>query len=167
MSSPTSRRIGGPKRRRSSSASSAWMRFSVSSSSTVDILVAGEPESVVIEDLHAGEQIAQVVGDEILEREEPRRLAVVGELDEPGQHGRHLEPRELLPARAGVADADRQVEREARDVGKRVGRVDGERHEHREDLGVEVVVELGAVGVVDVVPRDEFDADLGEGRPHQ
>ena len=91
-------------------------------------------------------------------------LAVVGQFHEPREHGRHLEARELLAAGARVADADREVEGEPRDVGERVRRVDRERHEHREDLGVEVVVQLGAVVVVDVRPRDDLDADVAPGR---
>ena len=132
-----------------------------------DVLVAGEAERVVVEDLHAGEEVLEVVRDELLERQEPHGLAVVGELHEPGEHRRHLEARELLAAGARVADADREVEREPRDVGERVRRVDGERHEHGEDLRVEVVVQLGAVVVVDVGPRHDLDAGLGERGPDE
>ena len=34
----------------------------------LDVLVAGDAERVVLEDLHAGEEVAEVVGDEVLER---------------------------------------------------------------------------------------------------
>ena len=41
-----------------------------------DVLVAREAERVVVEDLHAGEEVVEVVGDEVLEREVAHRLAV-------------------------------------------------------------------------------------------
>ena len=40
------------------------------------VLVAGEAEGVVIEDLHPGEEIAEVVRDEVLERQVAHRVAV-------------------------------------------------------------------------------------------
>ena len=89
-----------------------------------------------------------------------------GDIHEAGQHRRHLEPRELLAARPGVADADREVEREARDVRERVRGVDGERHQHREDLRLEVLGEPGALVVLELVPRDDLDAGLGQRRAH-
>ena len=58
------------------------MRFSVSSSSIDDVLVAREAERVVIEDLHAREEVVEVVGDELLERQVAHRVAVPRDLDE-------------------------------------------------------------------------------------
>ena len=46
-------------------------------------------------------------------------------------------------------------------------RIDGERHQDREDLCVEVVVELRAVVLAEIRPRDHVDARLGERGPHQ
>ena len=68
----------------------------------LDILVPGDAEHVVLEDLHAGEQVAEVVGDEVFERDEAHLAARSPrvELHEAGQHLRHLEPRELLPCRS-------------------------------------------------------------------
>ena len=40
-------------------------------------------------------------------------------------------------------------------------RVDRERHEHGEDLRAEVVVQVLALGLVELVPRDDVDAGLG------
>ena len=40
----------------------------------LDVLVARDAEHVVLEDLHAGEEVAEVVGDEVLERDVPRVL---------------------------------------------------------------------------------------------
>ena len=43
----------------------------------LDVLVAGDAELVVLEDLHAREQVAEVVGDEVLERDEAQPAALV------------------------------------------------------------------------------------------
>jgi hypothetical protein len=126
------------------------------------VLVAREAERVVIEDLHAGEDVAQVLGDEVFEQDEAS-LAVVGlQRVEPRKHGRHLEAGELLLLTARVVDAHGDVEGEARDVGERVHRVDGERHQHGEDLLVEEVAELDALGIGELVPADDVDALVGE-----
>ena len=41
-----------------------------------DVLVAREAEGVVIEDLHPGEEVAEVVRDEVLERQVAHRVAL-------------------------------------------------------------------------------------------
>ena len=86
----------------------------------------------------------------------------VGERDEAGEQRRHLHPREALVAARRVADGDREVERQVRDVGERVRGVDGERGEHREDRLGEHLLELGAVVVGEVVPVGEADAGVLE-----
>ncbi len=126
------------------------------------VLVAGEPERVMVQDLHPREQVAQVVRDQVLERQIAHEVAVPGHLDEPGQHGRHFQAGELLPSAAGVADPDREVEGQARDVRERVRGVDRERHEHREHLGLEVLVEPVSVGLVQIAPGQHVDAGLGQ-----
>ena len=108
MSSVISRRMGGPNRRRSSSLLERLDEVLGLVLLDLDVLVAGDAEHVVLEDLHAGEQVAEVVGDEVLERHEAHagrgRRADVSH--EPGQHLRHLQARELLPCRsAGCARA--------------------------------------------------------------
>ena len=108
-----------------------------------DVLVAGEAERVVVEDLHAGEQVFEVVRDELLERQVAHGVAVAGDVHEARQHRRHLEPRELLPPGPRVADADREVQRQPRDVREGVRGVDGERHQHREHLALEVLGQRG------------------------
>ena len=119
----------------------------------LDVLVAGDPELVVLEHLHAGEEVVEVVGDEVLERDEPQQPAVViRQLHEPRQHRRHLEPGELLLARLRAAHPDREVERQSGDVGERMRRVDRERHQHREDLAGEDLVDAVPVGLVEVGP---------------
>ncbi len=130
-----------------------------------DVLVAREAERVVVEHLHAGEEVVEVVRDELLEREVAHRVAVVRHLDEAGQHRRHLEARELLAAGPGVADADREVQRQAGDVRERMRGVDRERHEHREDLRLEVLVQACALVGGQRVVGDDLDAGVGERGP--
>ena len=43
----------------------------------LDVLVARDAELVVLEDLHAGEQVVEVVGDEVLEGDEAQAAALV------------------------------------------------------------------------------------------
>ena len=63
-----------------------------------------------------------------------------GQRDEPRQHVRHLDARELgAPA---VLHHHREVLAQVRDVGERVSRVERERRQDGEDLGLEVVREV-------------------------
>ena len=98
-------------------------------------------------------------GDHLLERHE---ALAVGHHDEAREQRRDLHPGEALLAGLGVADRDREVEREVRDVRERVGRVHRERGEHREDARVEHLDEVLAVVVVELVPVGERDADVFE-----
>ena len=100
----------------------------------LEVLVAGHPEGVVLQHLHAREQPVEVRRDDVLERHEP----LVAELDEAREDRRHLDPREVLLAGVGVADGDGEVEREPGDVREGVSRVDRQRRQHRPDaLGEE------------------------------
>ncbi len=63
---------------------------------------------------------------------------------------------------SGSRTTHRQVQRQVRDVGERVRRVDGERREHRVHELLERALQLGAVGRVEVVPVEESDARLLE-----
>ena len=64
-----------------------------------------------------------------------------------------LSARELLPPGAALRTRTDEVERQPRDVGERMRRVDRERHQHREDLAPEVVAQLRALVVGELVPR--------------
>ena len=57
--------------------------------------VAGDPEQVVRDDLQAGEELGQVRGDEVLERQERRRPAGRADRDEPRHVVGHLDPGEV------------------------------------------------------------------------
>jgi hypothetical protein len=103
----------------------------------------------VLTHLHAGEQLVQVGGDDVFERDEPAAYrpgsdSPLDDPQEPGQHRGHLDPGEVLGAGRRVDEDDGEVERQAGDVGERVGRVDGQRGEHREDLLAEEAVQRRA-----------------------
>jgi len=125
----------------------------------LEVLVARDAERVVLQHLHAGEELAEVRGDDVLERHEP-----LGPDDhEPLEDRRHLHAGEELGARRGVPHDDREVEGEARDVRERVGRVDRQRREDREHLVLEERGELVALGLGCLVPAQDLDA-LGSQR---
>lgn len=124
-------------------------------------------------DLHAGEEVVQVRGDDVLERHEARLEEVGGHrrlgaahLEEARERRRHLDPREVLLARLGVDEDHREVEREAGDVGEGVGRVDGERGEYRVYLVAEELTQAVLLGLLDLAPAHDVDALLGEGGAH-
>ncbi len=103
--------------------------------------VARDPERVAAQDLHAGEQIAEVRRDELLERQELLHVlaslagldAQARERDEARQALRHLDPRELLLVGVRVARLHRQRQRQVRQERKRVAGIDAQRGQHRED----------------------------------
>ena len=128
----------------------------------LEILVAGDPEGVELQHLHAGEQPLEVLADDVLERHE----ALVAEGDEAAERGRHLDPCEVLLAGLGVADQHGHVQREPGDVGERVSRVDGERREDREDALLEEPLAELLLLAVEVVPPHQVDP-VGRQRRHQ
>ena len=104
----------------------------------LEVLVAGDPEGVHAEHLHAGEQPLEVLGDDVLERHEP----LVADGHEPREDRRHLDPGEVLLAGLRVAHQHGEVERQPGDVRERVRRVDGQRRQHREDPLLEQLLAL-------------------------
>ncbi len=128
-----------------------------------EVGVAGDAEDVVVDDLHAGEQPVEVLGDQILERDEGE--AVAGR-DEARQHLlRDLHARERLHVRHRVAYEHAERERQVGDVRERTPEADGERRQHREDLVAEAVVERAPLLRPDVVDADDPDAVVGQPRP--
>ena len=105
----------------------------------LDVGVARDPERMLREHVHAGEQRVEVRGDDLLQRHVAR---AVGHGHEPGEQRRHLHPGEALFAAGAVAHRHCEVERQVRDVRERVRGVDRERREHREDAIVEHAGEL-------------------------
>ncbi len=98
-----------------------------------DILIAGHAEGAVGDDLHAGEELIQMSGDHLLQRNEPP----VAQRHEPAQHIGDFHPCELGDATHRIADQHGEVHAQAGDVGERVGWIHRERGEYREDAGLE------------------------------
>ena len=135
----------------------------------LQVRVARDPEGVALRHLHAGEQLRQVRGDEVLDRQEGDRLVVRVVRRDPDQARdvvRHLHAREPLGAALGVADGHGQVEREAGDVGERVRGVDGQRRQHREHGLGEVGRQRRALLVGQRRPPVDPDALLVQLRAH-
>ena len=78
--------------------------------------------------------------------------------DEAAEGRRHLDPREVLGAGLGVAYDDREVERQPGDVGERVGGVDGQGGEDREDPVLEELLADLLLLAVELGPADDLDA---------
>ena len=125
----------------------------------VEVRVAGDPEGVVLADLHVREQPGQVGGDQLLEGDKARSPA---ERNETGQQRRHLHPRKALFAGAGILDQHRQVERQVRDVREWVPRIDGERRENGEDVLLEDTEQPGPFLFVKVVDAREENVGRGQ-----
>ena len=132
------------------------------------VSVPGHAEEVVPEDLHAREQEVEVRPDHLVEERVPMaadRLALAPrELDEAGQDGGHLHPREPALVRCGIAERHGHGQGQGRDVGERVARIDGEGRQDRVDLGEELLAQRGVMlrhlGVV-----DDLDALASEQTP--
>ncbi len=107
------------------------------------VRVPDDAEQVRRLQVGAREQVVQVGADDVLEERErqPRvRRHVGGDGDEPIQRGRNLHAREL--GAAAVADDDREVAAQVRDVRERMPGVERQRRQDRQDLGTEVVREV-------------------------
>ena len=93
------------------------------------------------------------------------RREVFRNRDEPRQHARHLDAREL--GAAAVLHPHREVHAQVRDVGERMARVEGQRRQHREDVRVEVLLQPLIHRRRVVARLDEVDALGGQQRPQR
>ena len=124
------------------------------------VRVARHAEGVLPDHAHPGEQTIEVRRDDLLDRHE---ALPVGHDHEPRQQRRHLHARDpLIPPAPGSRDDHGEVEGEVADVGERMGGVDGERGEHREDPVLEDRVDVPAVLAIERVVVGEAKADLSE-----
>ncbi len=83
-------------------------------------------------------------------------------LDEALQDRGHLDARKLTRLGLRVEQQHRNIERQPRDVGEGMGRIDGKRCEHRIDALGEQFVHLLALGVVELIPTHQFNSLGGE-----
>jgi hypothetical protein len=137
----------------------------------LNVLVAGDAERVVLQDLHAGEQLIQVNGDDFFQRDEPghaaghRTGARAVDGNEAGQLVRNLDAGEELFVTDRVADHHGQVQGQPRDIGERVGRIHRERSQDGEDFFREHRTELVLGLVIKLVPVHQVDVLIRQGRP--
>ena len=113
-------------------------------------------------DVHTREEHWQLGRDQLFDRQEDGFGRRLRHHDEARDVVRHLDPGEALGTRSGLADQDAEVERQTRDVGKRVSGVNGQRGEHREDLAAEVSRQRGPVLIRQRIPSDDPDALLSQ-----
>ena len=123
--------------------------------------VAGHPEGVGLDDLHAGEQPVEVVGDHLLQRHEAQRLR---HLHPARQDVRRLDPGEARRRVPGGLDRDRERQADVRDERERVGRIDRERRQHGEELAVELLGEVAPLAPPQLVPAHDLQPVLAQGR---
>ncbi len=150
----------GRSLRRRSSFSSAASRFSASSSSTSRSSLRVTRKVCTSSTSMPGKSSAEVGADDVLERDE----AGVAQRHEAVEVRRHLHPREVLLGRLRVPDQNGEVEREPRDVGEGVGRVDRQRREHRVDALLEELLAPLLLFAVEVGPADQRDALVAQRR---
>src|SRR5262249_11668296 len=102
--------------------------------------------------------------DRLLERDQPRRarLRLRRQADEALDLLRHADERVQRLAVVLADEMQRDGEAEIGDEGKRMRRVDRERREDRKDATQEVVLEPGAVRLLDRLAVDQQDILLGE-----
>nr|CEL15387.1 hypothetical protein [Kibdelosporangium sp. MJ126-NF4] len=132
------------------------------------VRVSGHPELVHLGDVHSGEQLTEVGPDQVLQRQERGApfVSIGLHLEQPRHVVGHLHPGEALGARLGVPHGDREVERQPRDVGERVRRIDRERCQHREDLVGEVDAQPLLVVLLQLRPAHDPDPALRQLRSH-
>ena len=120
----------------------------------LEVGIARHPEHCALDDVDAGEECGQEVGDDLLER---NMKAVAAKREEAPETFGDLHAREALVARLRVLSEDREREREARDVRERLTGADRERCEHRVDLAVKLTLEL-----LELLRAQVFDAANGD-----
>jgi hypothetical protein len=134
--------------------------------------VAGDLKRVAPQHLHAAEERAEVLGDELLKPHKLQGMAVgavagtrLGRYgDEPWQDRRNLHACKAFSA-GGMPQHDREAERQVRDVRERMRGVHGKRRQHGVYRGVEVLLERLALLVLEVRVVEQADAGFGELRP--
>jgi len=135
----------------------------------IEICITGDAEGISPDYFEAREEEIEVCGNKVFEINEMDVLVVVAFCRcryayEPGEEaGGHLDPGEELLF-VLVADYDSKVEREVRDEGKRVGGIECERDEDREDLLDKIGAERIFLFLVQVLVGRDEDPGLCEFR---
>ena len=121
----------------------------------LDLGVARHAERQHLQDLHAREELVQVVLDEFLQR---RVAARAGHLIQARRDLGHLHAREQLLAFARSAQHHAQAHAHVADEREAVARIHGQRREDGEHVAMEPGARLGALGVRKLFPGEQLDA---------
>ena len=108
-------------------------------------------------------------GDQLLHRQEPHHVGGTfagRQLEEAVDVVGHLDSREVLAAVVGLLDRDRKVQAQPADEREGVRRVDSQRGQYREHLLVEIRRQPRALVLVELGPRDDHDALVGQRGSH-
>ena len=125
--------------------------------------VSGDAEGEDLQDLHAGEEVVEVVLDDLLHGDE---VVAALEAEEPRGDLGHLDAREELLALAGAAQHDAERDAHVADEREAVAGVDGERREDGEDAAAEPRLGLHALRIVELLPAQDADAVGRQARQH-
>ena len=125
----------------------------------LDVGVPRDPERHDPEDLHAREEVVEVVLDDLLHRYEAPSVAQVVEA---GRDLRHLDAGEQFLGLPHSSHQDADGDAEVGDEGEAVARIDRERRQDRKD--VRPVPRLGVAALVgrEFLPRQELDPLFGQ-----
>ena len=118
---------------------------------------------MLADDLHPGEEHVKVRGDQLLERD---GTPAIRQGNEARQQRWDFDAGKTHLMAHGVADHHRQVEREVRDVGERMRRVDGERCENGKDAGAKLGGEEVTVRLIQLGHPGDRDPVLFERGRH-
>ena len=110
----------------------------------------------------AGEQPADEQAGRALQRDDAHLVAAARQADEAVDLLRHADERVHRLAVLHARELQRQREAEIGNERERMRRVDGERRQQRKDVGEEVVLEPGALGLLEVVGVDQRHALVGQ-----
>ena len=83
---------------------------------------------------------------------------------EAREEGRSLDPREAASATRGVADDDREIQRQVGDVREGMSRIDRQGCQHRIHALVEDLPQLLTLRLLQVLPVQDLDSSLLEQR---
>ena len=126
-----------------------------------EVGVAGHSEKVIVQDSYSGEQLVQMGGDHLIERNKPPGP---GQGNEGGKNRRDLHPGESHRFALHLLHLDRQVERETGDVRERMGRIHRQGSQHGKHRVPEIRAEVGGGFFVQIGIGLQAYAGLSQGR---
>ena len=81
-----------------------------------EVLITGDAERVMLADLHSREELVEVSGDDVFQR----NVALIADFDEARKKRWNFDSREEFGARRGISHHDGEIQRQTTDVGERV-----------------------------------------------